>query len=178
MKADWTNCFDPVPRWFSFSIAEGATTHALVAIVATISVSTTFPVTAGVFDGSRNGAGLDRDAFAAKFSEFNQPLCRGVLGTGSAAAASGGGAGSTSVTSGCNWHSIPSIAAITLAGGNTGVNNGTLSYNVAPNGTAQPRSGSIATADSILQVMQSPPNPTAPFGDVPVANGFVNLSHG
>jgi len=143
--------------------------------VAGNTISTTFPVTPGAFDITKAGLAGVADGVAAKISDMQLPLCRGALSSTSVTHTSNVSGGTPALTTNCNWHAIPSVPFVTLNGANTGTNNGVVNYTVAANATAQPRSGSITAADSIFQIMQSPANPTAPYTDVPVNNGFVNF---
>jgi uncharacterized protein (TIGR03437 family) len=82
--------------------------------------------------------------------------------------AASGGIGNVSVTasSSCVWHIVSDVNWITFPSGNSGIGNGSVSYNVAPNTTTNQRNGyigfagqafpSLVTQDSICSYTISP----------------------
>ncbi len=66
-----------------------------------------------------------------------------------------GGSGSFSVTSGCAWTAVSNNPDwLQVSPGAGGAGNGTVSYSVAPNPSAAPRSGSITVGDQVFNVTQ------------------------
>jgi uncharacterized protein (TIGR03437 family) len=86
-----------------------------------------------------------------------------------------GGTGSVAVTApnGCAWTATSNDAFLTITAGSTGSGAGTVSFTVAANATASPRTGTLTVAGQTFTVNQagSPPPPNAP---VVFEGGVVN----
>jgi hypothetical protein len=83
--------------------------------------------------------------------------CAFVVSPTSVAAAAGGAVGTLGVTaaSGCNWTAASAAAWITLTSGVTGSGAGSVSYAVAPNPSATPRTGTVTIAGIVVTVTQA-----------------------
>jgi hypothetical protein len=85
------------------------------------------------------------------------PSCSYSLSEYSKTFISAGGAGSITVTtgSGCSWSAISQAAWITVITGISGSGNGTVTYSVKANNTAQQRTGSIKLEDKTFTITQT-----------------------
>lgn len=66
-----------------------------------------------------------------------------------------GGAASLHIETPCSWTAVSGAAWVTLGGGASGTGTGDLSYNVAQNTSADPRSTTIKVAGQIVTIVQS-----------------------
>lgn len=80
-----------------------------------------------------------------------------------------GGTGSVNVVSSCSWRATPSQSWISLTGSDSGAGNGSVSYRVAANTSAQARSGAIAIGNQTLQIRQA-------ATELPVISAITNAA--
>jgi len=68
-----------------------------------------------------------------------------------------GGSGSVTVTcaDGCEWAAASQVSWITLTAGASGTGSGSMAFNVAPNTSAQGRSGTISVAGQTVTITQT-----------------------
>ena len=109
-----------------------------------------------------NGSGQPRNASVSVGStNFNvfQPgaLCDVVLSANTATAGAAGDTVRFDVTAAqsCNWTAASTAAWITLNGSGSGSGEGSISVKVAPNTTAQTRTGSLTVGNQIFRITQS-----------------------
>lgn len=84
------------------------------------------------------------------------PGCTAVLSPASRSVAAEGGSGTVAVTlpSGCAWIASTVATWITITDGSTGTGPGSVSYSIAPNPSATPRSGVIAIGGQSFMVSE------------------------
>lgn len=130
------------------------------------------PTVAGSFDTTSNG----QDAFAAKLSQFNYPVCNPAVSTANAVVpAEGlqGGQYTVTPSPACTWTAIAGHPGIvTLLAPITATLAGTLHYNVAANAGTGPRFISIATGNALHNIAQAGSSTNQVFTDVPTAHPF------
>ena len=66
-----------------------------------------------------------------------------------------GGSGNVTAAGGCEWSAASNVAWLTLSAGALGAGNGSVSFNVAPNPTAQSRTGTLVVAGQTITVVQA-----------------------
>ena len=83
-------------------------------------------------------------------------VCTPSLSATGVTVGAGGGPGTVGVTAaaGCTWTASSGASWLTVTGGSPGNGNGTVSYNVAPNGTASSRTGTLTIAGQTYTVTQ------------------------
>ena len=83
-------------------------------------------------------------------------VCTPSLSATDVTVGAGGGPGTVGVTAaaGCTWTASSSASWLTVTGGSPGNGNGTVSYNVAPNGSASSRTGTLTIAGRTYTVTQ------------------------
>jgi len=94
---------------------------------------------------------------AGNTSEFSPCGCTFTLTPAAAGFDLDGGNGVVNVTTsgGCAWTAVSNLPWITVTGGAAGNGNGTVSYTVAANPLAQPRTGSISIAGFAFYITQA-----------------------
>jgi CSLREA domain-containing protein len=94
---------------------------------------------------------------AGNTSEFSPCGCTFTLTPAAAGFDLDGGNGVVNVTTsgGCAWTAVSNFPWITVTGGGAGNGNGTVSYTVAANPLAQPRTGSISIAGFAFYITQA-----------------------
>ncbi|MBI4903777.1 MAG: SBBP repeat-containing protein [Acidobacteria bacterium] len=77
---------------------------------------------------------------------------------------------------GCFWQASLSnffiTPFVTLNGATQGAGNGSISFTLAPNGSANPRTASINVQGQLVQILQKGVNTPQPYGDVPASHIF------
>ena len=74
----------------------------------------------------------------------------------------------------CTWNVVNPSSWITITAGASGMGNGTSTYTVAPNFSAQFRTGQVMVADQVLTITQKPVEPFA-FDYLQLPSGQVDL---
>jgi hypothetical protein len=125
---------------------------------------------AGIFNYSSSAIGRNS---VVKVGGINLPACTGPVTFSGTSFPASGGAGAITVSTDCAWKAISSVGSVTLAG-NSFTGNATASYTVAPNNGADPRTGAIAVAGNLVQIIQKGLIATPPFPDVSTSNLFAD----
>jgi hypothetical protein len=166
--------FNISPTSASWS-ASAATGSVAVTTTAGCSWSASSPVSWITFTGPTSGTGngtvtysvaantssTARNAtlsIAGRAFAVNQAgvACTPSLSATGVTVGAGGGPGTVGVTAaaGCTWTASSGASWLTVTGGSPGNGNGTVSYNVAPNGTASSRTGTLTIAGQTYTVTQ------------------------
>ena len=108
------------------------------------------------------------------------PSCAPSIAPGSASFAAAAGTGTVGVTvgAGCAWTAASNAAWISVTSGASGTGSGTVSYSVAANGSATPRSGTLTIAGQTFTVSQAGASGGASVVDVYVDQQGVTFTSG
>jgi hypothetical protein len=104
---------------------------------------------------SRTGA-LNVAGKTFTITQSGAPACNYSLGSSTASFSFGANSGSAEViaSGNCSWTATANVAWLTILGGTTGTGNGTVSFSVAENPDAAPRTGTLTIAGQTFTVNQ------------------------